>query len=708
MSTGTRSLTIGIPASDYSELFRYLTPTDSNGEEQAYQPLYPRLEAPSAPLPAVPMLTAFHHFDDLQQGVDPVRFRNPYQGAAYRIYRPDGPSSLPGSLSLKSMTNVLEQNIGFDPSFLDFNNNPMHCELKKISDTLLSHYSTMTLTAKMQKLESAVAEIIYETIPEAYRDAQLHIYEQTPRYELLEIALRNHLLQGILQEQRELVQKSYQEQGIFPSDLGAREVAVYTFATKNNFYVSPIMDPLHLWITPQTLLEQVKESVVSQAEFLSRSEFLNQTIKSYNEHIQKTFQSMQLEPFSHFSCQLEYAIREAFVATLIRENGSYFRERFYKHGADSFEEIQTAGESLHRFLSKDFQTDPSFLPEIAMLVNIFDIDFTQQNPFETVLNKVETNKQERLRALENHKPKKTFRLVDPFVKKFRELKYGKPATKQEIETYQEELAIRQKALIEAARSRISQLCNPLEYVAPSAPLWQEDESRPPSRAATANPLPQPVPLFSEPVQSTSAPIRGSVQPSPIPVARQSFVALTPSIEKRTYRAIDLDIPLVSYTNSVFKELFKPGQEKNSWNQLSALIQLDVLRHTDLGCSGRAEAFARAHFQTTTRIAQEINRLKKTPKPTQAMGVSDEFVKKGEAFLILYYDRPHGTMDWRAEIEKLPLEPLFLKYVYELAKEAGVVIEAWDTEFAKYNWHHPGMIALSVQALERCLHTTQRA
>lgn len=211
-------------------------------------------------------------------------------------------------------------------------------------------------------------------------------------------------------------------------------------------------------------------------------------------------------------------------------------------------------------------------------------------------------------------------------------------------------------------------------------------------------------------QDTSRP----VQMRPEPIAEKPTAELptptpppeAPIPKEKTYKATALDIPHVSYTDIVFKDLFKKGEEVASWKHLPPVIKLDVLRHTSWGCTGRAETFARNHFgRDFMRINEKIDKLEKSlPALRTVDGLSDAFVDKAQTFLSFYYSKdPKRYGHFSEEIKKVPLEPLFLHYVWEMAKAAGVEIEEWDVDFAKNNYYLTGMIALSVQALERCLH-----
>jgi hypothetical protein len=254
----------------------------------------------------------------------------------------------------------------------------------------------------------------------------------------------------------------------------------------------------------------------------------------------------------------------------------------------------------------------------------------------------------------------------------------------------ESRAKNQRALLTQANNRLQYLLQPNGFIpAPTAPLIEESEDLAPAPAPASAPAPAPQQVVEEPRA---------------PIVEQRVVAVTPTLPRKGYKATDA-IPLVSYLNIAFRGCFEPGDELNSWNHLPSLVQLDVLRHISFGCEGKAERFAARHFEDVFKIRDQITVLKGYPKPTEIHGLSREFVEKGEAFLVLYHDRPNGFMNWQAELEKIPKEPRFLHAIYEMALEASVIIESWDTDFARHNWQHPSMIPLTVQALERCLHAS---
>jgi len=146
------------------------------------------------------------------------------------------------------------------------------------------------------------------------------------------------------------------------------------------------------------------------------------------------------------------------------------------------------------------------------------------------------------------------------------------------------------------------------------------------------------------------------------------------------------------------------RDSEAWNSLPAIVQKDVLRHCIHlpSCHGAAEELACRLFKEPEEFELQLKLCGLQASPVKT-GLSEQFIKKGEALLQLYYSN-NDPLDFIEQFSSLPKEARFLQYVYEMAKAAGVQIESWDHRFAENNFMKIQMIGLSVQALERCLHT----
>ncbi len=170
--------------------------------------------------------------------------------------------------------------------------------------------------------------------------------------------------------------------------------------------------------------------------------------------------------------------------------------------------------------------------------------------------------------------------------------------------------------------------------------------------------------------------------------------------------------LVSYIDLSFAALLNSGKmDGQKWDSLPALVKKDALRHCihQESCSGAAEELANRLFKTPENFELQLKFANFISSPIET-GLSPEFVEEGERLLELYYSDKYSRtnlhkdklicLDFYQEFLQLPPEPLFLQYVFVIAKAAGVQTADWTGN----HWKKIDMIKLDIQALERCLHT----
>lgn len=170
---------------------------------------------------------------------------------------------------------------------------------------------------------------------------------------------------------------------------------------------------------------------------------------------------------------------------------------------------------------------------------------------------------------------------------------------------------------------------------------------------------------------------------------------------------------ISYIDLACADVIKKNQsDQTTWDSLPGIIQKDALMHCIhlQSCQGSIEELACRLFKSINELQMQLrlSRLKSFPVKTT---LSEKFIKKGEELLLLYYSDKYNTsslacLDFYEELLSLPKETLFFQYVYEMAVAAGIHIEPWDHNYAENHWRRIDMICLSIQALERCLHTTK--
>jgi hypothetical protein len=197
--------------------------------------------------------------------------------------------------------------------------------------------------------------------------------------------------------------------------------------------------------------------------------------------------------------------------------------------------------------------------------------------------------------------------------------------------------------------------------------------------------------------------------------------------------------IISYVDLTFSEEIKNARTYNeAFASLPQHVVRDVLRHLSRYSiiEGKVEKMLQDHndnaindnrYDDIVNVTGELKKINPQQFSLQPVGISPELVLDGETILKTHYERPVRTYSGKKElyevrnkkcdeehekyrtaftdyINKIKGTSLFYQYVYEQAKAANVQIEEWDKQFAEYNWNKEGMHMLSVQALERCLHS----
>lgn len=710
------------------------------GEEQGgvypagANPLYPQSTLSQAPprpdyTDALPTYPAFpvstYPSPQLGQFVDPTQFRNPSHrsfNAPYEIpalvIHSTGISTfsinqLFGQLAplLNPLNELVRQRTPFNPAMTE--NNPVHKQLNEVAVAISSYYAAHPANKRVVLIKRALEKMIRD-LSELKPSADYSVINDNKivYVELLEIALRNHLFELALKKHNEEIADCISAKK-FPDDLKEREEALYKFGSKDGLYLNLPLGPAIY----QQLVDEGKSDAIIQTFITSilkhapKKVDLETDIRAYEQGLAKELEKQNIGASSVLAKGIESDVRNHFISGLLEDYVHKFQEDFTQTASLTFKDLTTAAESLKMFLGRNETLPLPFEPEAALIAQIFDLgaDEPEKGPFSTVLEQIaadQTNAHIVLSKTSASQPYELPRYLSKLNKplkrlnsKVKEYREGPAVTKESIDAF----AAKRTKLVEAAKARYLILTGAANY--PSAPpmtgsVIVDDSNATPAPAVT------PIEPVSQP--ATPAPVQPAVQlQAPAPTAP---AAVAPVVQRsRTYTAIDFDIPLISYTNIVFPNLFQPGDEERSWKSLPKVIQLDVLRHISWGCKGRAEDFVRTRFgKDLIRINEKIGKLEqRLPKLERVDGVSDEFVRKAEEFLAFYYSDIKDRYGYFSDkIKQVPLEPVFLRYVWEMAKEANVEIAEWDYDFAKNNFNKIGMVALSVQALERRLHTQE--
>ncbi len=218
--------------------------------------------------------------------------------------------------------------------------------------------------------------------------------------------------------------------------------------------------------------------------------------------------------------------------------------------------------------------------------------------------------------------------------------------------------------------------------------------------ATCAPISQPQPpaLVVAPAPQPTPP-PAPVAPQPVPVVQQ---AVMPKVEAQ-------NVSMISYIDLVFSDL-DSGNDQERMTRVPRIVLRDAVIHvlTFLTMNGGMEDTIRRLFANRLHDLYALNAtLEKEKLPSAGQGIDPNLMEEGEKVLKLIY-QDGFRKDYKGLMKRMETLadqlPRFYINVYMMAVAAGVKIEAWDQEWAKYHWNEPAYFHLSIQALERTLHT----
>lgn len=631
---------------------------------------------------------------------NPVHFRQPQnQSTPYQFPQSSNGPIINLTNELSILKNFISQCLpGFNPWDIG-EEHPIHNILLKISEKLLNHCKEMSLQDKVSYLENAIAEIM---IGSNSLTGELTAYAaRLPKFELLEIALRNHLYNGAIYQEKKAIEKFYELNKYLPNNLDQREADLHYFATKNNYYQSPnpYMYPF--------LIEEIANPLIH--DFIENAPIelpLNQAIATNEKKIKEQLESLHLIKDSQCSWQFESNLREGITRKMISELANEYKKEFQTTGSILRDQIYIDVAKLNNFTAANGKFINSSNMAMQLIGETFELPLNGA-PFAEVRAKIYQEKEElKLQQepkLTNPVPKKHCgKLLQWIPLSF--FPSVSPSSEQK-KTDIEEITRKKLETVDWAERDWDSFLNPnsVYFAHPSAPLMEtdllsepndEEQILPPPTNATFQEITQ------EPPKEISKPATVISLPNPVITAAPKFSAQDPKV------------PLVSYVDIAFEDLLKNGNEDEKWSSLPPVVQSDVLRHVYYRPSlkGKAEEIARRIFKNDcSTIQQQINRLSRANIPSQDPRLGADFVTQGQELIDFYYsDKVVGQFqNFISRFRQFPKEQLFYQYVYEMAKAANVNIESWDHHFAEYNWDKPGILHLSVQALERCLHTVAK-
>jgi hypothetical protein len=425
---------------------------------------------------------------------------------------------------------------------------------------------------------------------------------------------------------------------------------------------------------------------------------LEQALPSFEDLIQREKTSLNLDSNSQCSWFFEQQIRETLAASARTKLAMPHKAKFQTTGEINRDQLLN---DIDQFQDKlpDFQTKQGEIGfrtpfKFQLLSEIFDL--TNENaPFDHLRVRTAEAQQEASTKLASPPSQSIWRIFD-FSKATREKEAAREKEKQSFNVFW-------KSKFETIDWAEGVWGN---YY-PALPLPQ------PTEQPTAPPSLDEISLDEEDftiIASTDSAAQGNsaILNPPQTTLSPAPTVVTPSFKVRPVIQVDNTQP-VSYVDIVFADLLNKD-DAEVWNQLPAVNQRDVLRHVYYmpRLKGKAEDVAMRIFKDRyTEMHSDLNKLNQTVRGKTARNLDPEFKTKAEELLNFFYsikikDYPLFLQKLRA----LPVskEPNFLKYFYESAKQSNVPIEKWDHRWAEYHWHESNYLLISMQALERCLHT----
>ncbi len=624
-------------------------------------------------------------------------------------------------------------------------NHPIHLHLSEMCTKFITSYTEWDMGDKVVECEKFVYEVMEAVINEEafIRNSDFSTVAKQPCFESIEIALRTHLGRLILIQQQKQINESFKKSKAFPTDLDTRKTALDRFVTKHGFYHSPLT---HEPLIPYSDLNPIVLECISVAPMAPS---LDINIAACEQFISNKSKALKLEGSKEALAYFEDNLRDGLVRKILSEQVKTFREEFQTKGTYDAERIESAANMIFKFYSKSENASLTQVQFIhKMIENALELDMSSNLPFTALNDRIKREKYAKIDALNqpkgllsslfSFKPVETEtsirNLADTKLESVNlaELHWNRLLTPSQPElllkteqaddessnsdtSYSDgELLFKNESENDTSGRAVSNLPFNFEY-SELGFVKIEDLKKVEEKRVLLSP-----PVIIEdynPGAPSNINNSGNSNSDALEIIRSlpSVPSNSPAIiEPVKIRATDLTLPLVSYVNIAFAYVFSnPGSDLEKWNKLPEIVQRDVLRHCfhfGVGnCAGEAEELACRVFNSrlSTTFQNEFKKIDKKKFAPVAVGLSDHFVQTGTRLLELFYSKEtvNNPGAFMQQFRTLPEEGRFFHYVYDMAKLAKIHIEDWDTEFAKYNWSRPGMMNLSIQALERCLHTT---
>ena len=396
-----------------------------------------------------------------------------------------------------------------------------------------------------------------------------------------------------------------------------------------------------------------------------------QTVQKSEELISADLQKLQSKLQSISAYTYETHLRETVAKEIVNKFAAQYREKFNKTGEIDLNQIKSNSLLLNRVLTANGNFYTLLNLNTLFLKEIFELG-SENAPFEAVRKKI-------LEGANPKSEKKPFSLLKIFESK--EAKEKKAAELKQKKLEKVDLAEKEwNALNYVPTVDLTKTMPSAPAITPPSTPTYPPKMYPQIATSSIATPPSTLPPYGAPIENPQpAPEPAPIQPAQ-PIAGKKY-------------SVDDDVPVKSYIDLAFTNL--------TWSNLPEQVRRDALLHVKYspGVQGKAEATVLTIFKDLGTISQKL-------KYTRTfLSSNDEFSIKGQKLLDLYYSDKSGVFgEFKEGFEALPKPDRFYGYVYEMAKAANVEIADWDHDFAKHNWNKPGIFHLSIQALERCLHT----
>ncbi|MBS0652538.1 MAG: hypothetical protein JSR39_03330 [Verrucomicrobia bacterium] len=573
--------------------------------------------------------------------------------------------------------------------------NPVHAIITKVMSEVTAKFpKDATPEGFMNRLafcEKAINEI--ELLPTLISENKV----------MLELGIRDSLAKYIEVFEANKLGDVYESTKVIPNHLENIPFYLNQFATRGGHYL------------PSRVVDQLGELLNTIRHHFSTSlseTFARQNIASLPLSEQFTrchaLIKEQLQPFASSPAilmRLEFAAHQALTQSLIEHHAPLCKEA-YEKGQPLPLDLSYMLDNLYFLASNNSSfilyegQDPrqSFVQSVFGTDNIADL---REQIKQRAIGEIAMIEHASTAIGEPAKPKGFFSMFNFFSKEPSPEELARQAASRKA-TALSQVDAKQKAqglAIDQLEGYVTGQQQPItmpEQFKPSAPPFDMVESLYPQLSTT-----QPSLVVADKPASLQ-PTLSAINP----VASNKVTLTFPEVPKKPK-------PTGSYVHIAFHDLLERTKaDEDLFAQFPKPVQRDLMRHLfHTRLVGPAEARIEAAFQKnvdgkkvahinhlyTRELAQLDKQLKTTTRTPEQL--------QGEEILNLYYQGKQNDGTFLDKLSAYPVTELFLYYVWDIAKNANVEIPETDHDWARGHYKDPHFVHLTMQALERLLHTS---